>query len=180
MPFIKNFSALQSVCLRRAHFWTPKSGRKNRWGDLAQATFSWPSANSPCQTPVVCLIGLYQGRYRAATEILPGRWPLVIGAGGYGLRLTALVLRDISFFACKNRSVSHRRMQFVIELSCICPFKRASAEAGPDTRHRPDPRRNWWFSGSAAARLIQTDWTTAGVQPEEGWRFFGSLLCVQK
>ena len=32
------------------------------------------------QTPVFCPIGLYRRRYRAATEILPGRWPLVIGA----------------------------------------------------------------------------------------------------
>ena len=28
--------------------------------------------------------------------------------------------------------------------------------------------------------LMQIDWATAGVQPEEGWRFFRPLLCVQK
>ena len=38
-------------------------------------------------------------------------------------------------------------------------------------------------TGSVAAQyqnLIQTDWATAGVQPEGGWRFFRPLSCVQK
>src|SRR5699024_5808772 len=91
-----------------------KSGRKNRWGNLAQATFSWPSANSPCQTPAGCLIGLYQGRYRVATEILPGRWPLVIGAGGYGLRLTALESRAISFLGDESLCSFRRSRQLGI------------------------------------------------------------------
>ena len=30
------------------------------------------------------------------------------------------------------------------------------------------------------AFLLASDWAKAGVQPKGGWRFFGSLLCVQK
>ena len=44
-----------------------------------------------------CPIGRLQGRYPVATETLPGRWPLVIGAVVYPLRLTALGLRGASF-----------------------------------------------------------------------------------
>ena len=59
------------------------------------------------------------------------------------------------------------------------PFNRATAEAGRATRRRSDAKERC-FSGRAAANLMASDWAKAGVQPEEGWRFFGSLLCVQK
>ena len=94
------------------------------------------------QTPIVCLIGRYQGRCQAATEFPLGRWPLVIGLAGHGLRLTALGLWVISIFADESICGFHRCRQLVTENNrCICPFNRASAEAGRDTRYRLDARR---------------------------------------
>ena len=49
-----------------------------------------------------CPIGRLQGRFPVATEFLPGRWPLVIGAEVYPLRLTALGLMDFASFVIKN------------------------------------------------------------------------------
>ena len=83
---------------------------------------------------------------------------LVIGAVGIRPCLTALGLRVVSYFVDGDRSVSHRRRQFVAENRCIYPFKpvgpypltppvadsnedRASAEAGRETRYRSDARR---------------------------------------
>ena len=67
------------------------------------------------QAPFVCPIGHYQGRCPVATELLQGRWPLVTGAVLYGLRLSALGLMVVSYFAGGSLFVSHRRRQFVIE-----------------------------------------------------------------
>ena len=66
------------------------------------------------------------------------------------------------------------------ENRCLYPFKRSSGEVRQDTRRRSDARRILSFSGSAAANLIPTDWATAGVQPEGGWRVFGYFLHEQK
>ena len=64
-------------------------------GDFLYAQKVTKKAPGTPRTPI-CLIGWYQDRYRAATEILPGRWPLVIGAVGIPLRLTALGLIGVS------------------------------------------------------------------------------------
>ena len=57
------------------------------------------------QTPFVCPIGRHQGRYPIATEIPLACWPLVIGAVGHELRLTALGLMVVSFFWQKSESL---------------------------------------------------------------------------
>ena len=48
------------------------------------------------QTPFICLIGRYQGRYPVATEIPLASGSLVIGQAGHELRLSALGLRGVS------------------------------------------------------------------------------------
>ena len=50
------------------------------------------------RTPLFCPIGLYQNRYRAATEIPLACWSLVIGAVVYRLRLTALGMKDCGLY----------------------------------------------------------------------------------
>ena len=50
--------------------------------------------------PHFCPIGRHQGRCTVATEFLRGRWPLVISAVGYALRLTALGLRAAALYFC--------------------------------------------------------------------------------
>ncbi len=62
------------------------------------------------------------------------------------------------------------------------PFNRANGRSN-DENPAADriPGGFGSFSGCAPAQS-DTDWLDkrAGVQPEGGWRFFGSLLCVQK
>ena len=93
------------------------------------------------QPPFVCPIGRLQGRYPVATEFPLGRWPLVIGAEGILLRLTALVLRAVSFLGGRKQSVFHRRRQLNAEIRFACPFNRATAEVGRAARRRSDARR---------------------------------------
>ena len=59
--------------------------------------------------PLYYLIGRYQRRYPVATELLQGRWPLVIGAEGVRLRLTALGLMVVSCFSDESLSISRIR-----------------------------------------------------------------------
>ena len=66
-PIFSHLNALRAAVWREAY------------GLAAQKWGKKPLGGIP-QTPVFCPIGLYRRRYRAATEILPGRWPLVIGA----------------------------------------------------------------------------------------------------
>ncbi len=134
--------------------------------------------------------------YPVATEFLQGRWPLVIGAVRIGLRLTALGMRVVSFWLAELGAFSITVGEPTQKPKFACPFEpvgpyplappvadinegRATAETGQEARRRSDAKGQK-FSGNELSKLIQTDWAKAGVQPEGGWRFFGSLLGVQK
>ena len=76
----------------RAHFWTPKSGRKNRWGDPRP-----PFLSNRTPTILFC----------AATETPRFGWSLVIGAVVNLLRLSALGMIGTSCRAIRiDESVS--------------------------------------------------------------------------
>ena len=89
-----------------------------------------------------CLIGRYQRRYPVATELLQGRWPLVIGQASRELRLTALGLMGVSCCAKKQihlsrqKGVSRSRTSNPAEIRC----------------------QRIWFSGCAAAKLMASNW----------------------
>ena len=57
--------------------------------------------------------------------------------------------------------------------------------AGPSGEVNSPPDQLRGASRNAASQwlrrafLLASDWAKAGVQPKGGWRFFGSLLCVQ-
>ena len=93
------------------------------------------------RTPI-CPIGRHQGRFPVATEILPGRWPLVIGAVVYPLRLTALGLRGVSFWEAGTKAGPKDVCSSSVKIRKIYPFKRATAEAGRAARRRSDARRD--------------------------------------
>ena len=82
--------------------------RREAYGLAAQKWAEKPLGRP--QAPTFCLIGRYQRRYPVATELLQGRWPLVIGAEGVRLRLTALGLMVVSCFA-DERAVRFPQVQ---------------------------------------------------------------------
>ena len=132
------------------------------------------------RTPI-CPIGCLQGRYPVATEFLPGRWPLVFGAEIYPLRLTALVLRGFAVFLLSKTHVlpkeagnSSQKKDSSVPLT--------GRQPKPDKQPAPDQMPEGFASSVAQHQqsLLASDWATAGIQPEGGWRFFRPLLCVQK
>ena len=76
-----------------------------RHGLLCPRRQSNQNAAGDTPAPNVCPIGRHQGRYPIATEIPLACWPLVIGAVGHGLRLSALGLMVVSFFWQKSESL---------------------------------------------------------------------------
>ena len=74
----------------------------------------------------------------AATETLFRLRLVVIGLVGHRLRLPALVLIGLS---CQAQQIDGSVL-----------FKRATAEVGQAARHRSDPRRICWFSGTARSK----------------------------
>ena len=50
----------------------------------------------------------------------------------------------------------------------------------PPDRLRGSRRQKGISMATRHQSLVTSDWEKAGVQPKGGWRFFGSLLCVQK
>ena len=115
------------------------------------------SALGSPRSPAVCPIGRKQRGYPVATELPLACWPLVIGAVGYALRLTALVLRSVSFLLMRTYAVLTDTDSPTQNPRFACPFKRPSGEVGRAARRRLDPRRIHWFSGSAATSPAQTD-----------------------
>ena len=126
-----------------------------------------------------CLIGRLPGRYPVATETLPGRWPLVIGAVVYPLRLTALGLRGVSFWEGGTKGVPKDVCSSSVKIRKIYPFKRATAEARQAARRRSAPRRTRCLSGTPSSSSIQTDWTKRGSSPK-GAGAFSVHFCAYK
>ena len=132
-------------------------------------------------TPSFCLIGHYQGRCPVATEMplclrFPRNW-----CGGY-LTLPDGPRANRCFLVCSNR--------YIYPFKPVGPYlltppaaesneDRATAEAGREARRRSDDKERY-FSGNRVSNPGASDWAKAGVQPEGGWRLFGSLLGVQK
>ena len=163
VPLNFHLSALQAGHAPQAYF-----------SDAGKVGKSAPGRPRP---PFFYPIVQYQGRYPVATEFPLGRWPLVIGAVGIPLRLTALGMMDFAIFCyrkpgCfpKEQAAGHRKT------SCLYPFKKATAEAGQATRHRSDARRILQFSGCAAARLIPADWANKGGlgSPQRRFGYFAA------
>ena len=131
------------------------------------------------QPPFVCPIGRLPGRYPVATEFPLGRWPLVIGAVVYPLRLTALGLRGVSFWEAGTKAGPRDVCSSSVKSRWIYPFKRATAEAGRAARCRSAPRRTRCLSGTPSSSSIQTDWTKRGSSPK-GAGAFSVHFCAYK
>ena len=100
-PLNFSFSAFQSTCLRRAHFLSyecPAGGGKERGLRAGRPKVGGKTAG---ETPDPrCLSNRTPaGIFCAATEIPLACWPLVTGAAGILLRLTALGMRIVSCYA---------------------------------------------------------------------------------
>ena len=126
-----------------------------------------------------CLIGRLPGRYPVATEFPLGRWPLVIGAVVYPLCLTALGLRGV-FLGGGNQSGSKRCLQLVSENQENLPFQKGDSRSWTSSPLQISTPKDAVSQWHPIIKLYSDRLDKAGVQPEGGWRFFGSLLCVQK
>ena len=84
------FQSLRLFCLRRAHFWPPKNGRKNRWGDPRLPLFvQWDACKGTTWLPL---------NFCGASGLL------VIGAVVDRPCLTALGMMDVSVYATIDKS----------------------------------------------------------------------------
>ena len=185
--FLTPCQAVGESCQRRVPMNVSLSAVQNDWvvprsgaGYFALGGKVTKSPPGTPRAPFICPIGRLQRGCPVATEIPLGRRPPRNRCGGYPTSAVAPRAEGCFFFAGENlRSFKKGAGSSTQNPSFACPFKRPSGEVGQDTRRRSDA------SGriSAAAHcqnLIQTDWTTAGVQPEEGWRVFGYFLHEQK
>ena len=110
---------------------------------------------------------------------------LVIGAVSDRPCLTALVLMGVSYFVDGDRSVSHRRRQFVAENRCIYPFKPVGPypltppvadsnedRAGGRSRTRSPPQigfpKDSLIQWLRSAPLQASDWAKKGVRGVPG------------
>ena len=106
--------------------------------------------------PLFFLTGLGLTCSPVATEHLPGLWPLITGTAVLSLRLTALVLKDVTVFSDRTREVFHRSRQFRgKETRLATPSKGRQPKHRPAARYRSAPWRILSFGGNAPAQSYQ-------------------------